>query len=214
MCWNQAVSLNTFLFSGFVLALIVYNNAYTQYKIKELNNIWIYLFFLSFILIQLVEYFLWRNIDNPRYNQLFTTFASILIFLQPIAAGMIIPNTTVRTYFVTLYTVFGFPFWLYRFMSRKMEATVSPWKHLNWNLQVFEDPQWRILLLLLWLICFLFPLFYAGKRVGALFGLITLLVVAYHYLVDGTVASIWCWVINSVMLYYAVYLLFYLPFQK
>jgi hypothetical protein len=39
MCWNKEISLNTFLFSSFVLILIIYNNAYTQYKIKELNNI-------------------------------------------------------------------------------------------------------------------------------------------------------------------------------
>lgn len=38
MCWNEHVSLNTFLFSSFVLALIVYNNSYTKYKIQELNN--------------------------------------------------------------------------------------------------------------------------------------------------------------------------------
>lgn len=35
MCWNENVSLNTFLFSSFVLLLIFYNNTYTQYKIKH-----------------------------------------------------------------------------------------------------------------------------------------------------------------------------------
>ena len=46
MCWNKEVSLNTFIFSIFVLLLIMYNNAYTQYKIEELNSIWVYLFFM------------------------------------------------------------------------------------------------------------------------------------------------------------------------
>ena len=41
MCWNEHVSLNTFLFSSFVLLLIIYNNYYTKYKIKELHSPWI-----------------------------------------------------------------------------------------------------------------------------------------------------------------------------
>ena len=37
MCWNEHVSLNTFIFSIFVLLLIAYNNKYTQYKIEMFN---------------------------------------------------------------------------------------------------------------------------------------------------------------------------------
>jgi hypothetical protein len=58
MCWNASVSLNTFLFSIFILLLIVYNNSFTQYKIQDLNNIWIYLFLASFIFMQLIEFFI------------------------------------------------------------------------------------------------------------------------------------------------------------
>ena len=53
MCWNESVSLNTFLFSSFVLLLVMYNNYYTKYKITELDNVWIYLFLASFIFMQL-----------------------------------------------------------------------------------------------------------------------------------------------------------------
>ena len=49
MCWNENVSLNTFLFSSFVLLLIMYNNAFTQYKINELNNVYIYIYCISHI---------------------------------------------------------------------------------------------------------------------------------------------------------------------
>ena len=54
MCWNASVSLNTFLFSSFILGLIIYNNLFTKYKIQHLNNIWAYLFLSSFILMQLI----------------------------------------------------------------------------------------------------------------------------------------------------------------
>jgi hypothetical protein len=49
MCWNKDISLNTFLFSSFVLGLIMYNNAYTQYKIVELNNVYAYIFCVFYI---------------------------------------------------------------------------------------------------------------------------------------------------------------------
>lgn len=84
MCWNKEVSLNTFLFSFGVLLLIIYNNKYTQYKIKELNNIRFYMFLSSIIFVQLLEYFIWININNSFYNQIFTTLVILLTLLQPV----------------------------------------------------------------------------------------------------------------------------------
>lgn len=65
MCWNANVSLNTFLFSGCVLALIIYNNSFTQYKIQELNNKWVYFLIASFVFIQLIEFFIWKKHQQP-----------------------------------------------------------------------------------------------------------------------------------------------------
>ena len=86
MCWNKDVSLNTFLFSGFVLLLIYYNNTYTKYKVAEFDRIWVYVFFSSFILMQLIEYFVWKNINNAFYNSFYSVLAVLLILFQPIAS--------------------------------------------------------------------------------------------------------------------------------
>ena len=64
MCWNENISLNTFLFSIITLTFIYYNNEYTQYKIDSFNNKYVYIFFISIILMQLVEYFLWKSIKT------------------------------------------------------------------------------------------------------------------------------------------------------
>jgi len=92
MCWNESVSLNTFMFSSFILLLIIYNNLFTQYKIQELNNIWVYLFLASFIFMQLIEFFIWRNINNKFYNKLFSIIATLLLIIQPIMSIMILTN--------------------------------------------------------------------------------------------------------------------------
>ena len=214
MCWNKDISLNTFLFSSFVLLLIIYNNTYTQYKIKELDNIWAYLFFVSFILMQLIEYFIWRNVNEPIYNNLFSIMATLLLIMQPIASAMLITNNTVRTNILSLYLVLTIPLTIYRLFTKKINSTVSPLNHLKWNFILYENSIIEKIFFLVWFIFFLFPLFYEGKTLGLLFGLLTFIIILYNYYKDKTVGSMWCWVVNSLMLYYAGYLLLYLPFYK
>ena len=178
MCWNEEMSLNTFIFSSFVLGLIIYNNAYTQYKIVDFNNIWTYMFFISFILMQLIEVFIWRNINNPIYNTIFTTMAALLLLVQPIATNMLITNKSVQRSMLFVYLICMIPFATYNFMTKKINSTVSTMGHLQWNM-VDNKHQGRVLII--WLFFFLFPLFYQRQIFGFLFGLITLLVITYNY---------------------------------
>lgn len=214
MCWNKEVSLNTFIFSSFILGLIIYNNNYTQYKIKELNNFWVYIFFISFILMQLIEYFIWANINIPTLNNFFTILATLLLLLQPIATNLLITNKKVQQSMLFIYLLLMVPFVSYRFMTRKIHSTVSKLGHLKWNMLIDNKNPLDAIAMLFWFIFFLFPLFYEKKIYGFLFGLITLLIIGYNYYKDKTIGSMWCWVVNSVMLYYAGYLLFYLPFFR
>lgn len=119
MCWNAAVSLNTFLFSSFALLLIIYNNSFTKYKIKELNNKWTYILFESIILMQLIEFFLWRNINNKYYNNLFSILAISLLVIQPIAGIMIIKTTTIRNVLLFVYLLLAIPYSIYQFSTKK-----------------------------------------------------------------------------------------------
>lgn len=213
MCWNAEVSLNTFLFSGFVLLLIIYNNTYTQYKIKDLNSKWTYIFFLSFILMQLIEFFIWRNVNNPCYNSIFTMLATILLFFQPIASTMILTNNKIRNSLLVIYLTIAVPFMIYRFLTKKIYSEVTTLNHLHWNM-VFYDNRYEHVFFFIWLFFFLFPLFYQGYFYGFLFGLLTFIIITYKYYKDKSVGSMWCWIVNTVMLYYAAYLLLYLPFYK
>lgn len=214
MCWNQHVSLNTFLFSIFVLLLIIYNNAFTQYKITYLNNPWMYLFFASFIFMQLIEFFIWRNIDNKFYNNIFSTMAALLIVFQPLASLMLLSNVSLRNTLLMIYIITAAPYFIYKTLTKTMYSTVSKKGHLNW---VFSDLKGVFFgntsfAFIWWLFFFLFSLFYERQWSGFLFGFILLLTSYYNYTNDQTVGSMWCWIVNSVMIYYAAYLLIYLPF--
>ena len=62
MCWNADISLNTYLFSVFALIFIYISNTYTRYKVKWFDSLFIYFFVLLYVSMQLLEYFIWKNI--------------------------------------------------------------------------------------------------------------------------------------------------------
>ncbi len=207
MCWNEHVSLNTFLFSSFVLLLILYNNTYTQYKITDFNDVWHYIFYISFISMQLIEFFIWRNIDNKFYNHIFSTMAAMLIFIQPIITLMLLPNISLRNNLLSAYSVLFIPYFIYKFITNNMKSQISNRGHLIW---LFFDT--NMLLFFGWLFFFLFSFFYTGSIRTIIFGIVLFSISYYNYYKDKTIGSMWCWVVNSIMIYYAFYLLLYLPF--
>lgn len=209
MCWNSEVSLNTFLFSSFVLGLIIYNNTFTKYKIRELNNIWIYLFFASFIFMQLIEFFIWRNIDNKFYNKMFSITATLLLLVQPIFSILIISNKKIKQILLSIYLLLALPYSIWKFSTENIHSIISKSGHLQWIF--FKTSP---IILLMWLFFLLFPLFYEKLWGGCLFGMFLLSISYYTYMNDRTFGSMWCWIINFIFIYYAGYLLFYLPYVE
>jgi len=209
MCWNASVSINTFLFSSFVLALIVYNNSYTKYKIHEVNDTWMYLFILSFVFMQLIEFFLWRNINNKFYNNLFSICAVLLLFCQPIASLMILQNVSLRNMLLIVYLLGAIPYSIYQFSRRYIHTTISKGGHLHWNFFTSYVSSWMF-----WLFFLFFSLFYERKPTWFVFMLFTLYISYLNYMKDESLGTMWCWGLNSIMIYYALYLLIYLPFLE
>jgi len=209
MCWNAEVSLNTFLFSSFMLFLIIYNNLCTQYKIIEFKNLWVYVFFASFILMQLIEFFIWKTINNKYYNNIFSIAATLLILLQPVASLMILSNIDLRNGLLIIYFLLVIPYSIYKFNNQNIHTIITSNKHLQWQ---FFNPS--LIEKIIWLFFLLFSLFYEGLWIGLLFGVITLIVMLYFYHKNNTVASMWCWIVNSIFIILGCYLLFYLPFLE
>ena len=207
MCWNEAVSLNTFLFSSFVLTLIIYNNSFTKYKIQELNNKWFILFIIAFITMQLIEFFIWRNINNKFYNNIFSILATVLLIIQPIISIMIISNVQIRNLLLISYLLLAIPFSIYQFSVNHIHSVIGKSGHLKW--EFFHTTP---IIMFMWLFFFLFSFVYEKKWYGLSFGLITLIINYINYKNDNTMWSMWCWSVNSIMIYYAIYLLIYLPF--
>lgn len=210
MCWNQAVSLNTFLFSSFVLGLVIYNNAYTQYKIECLNNIWIYVFMLSIISIQLIEFFIWRNITNSFYNRVFTWVANTVLVLEPLFSLMLITNDKIKYRLIPIYLFLLVPYIIYQIIFMDIHSEISKKGHLSWKLaNLGNSIPWIV-----WLFFFSFSFIYSGKYVLYIFVILLLALSYYNYKQEQSIGSMWCWMTNSIAIYLAFYLLFYLPFVQ
>jgi len=214
MCWNKDISLNTFLFSSFVLGLILYNNKYTRYKIKAFDDFWLVLFFMIFISVQLVEYFVWINLKNKWYNTFFSAILLFITIIQPLVSLMIIKTYNLRFYMIISYIIITISYISYIFSSNysnPLNTVISKKGHLDWNYIHNDNIYLQYVVNLLWLFFFLFSLFYEKNYVGLMIGIGTFLVTLYNYSNDNSTGSMWCWVANSIMIYYAIYLLFYLP---
>jgi hypothetical protein len=157
---------------------------------------------------QLIEFFIWRNLHHTYYNHVFSIAAILLVALQPVASLMIISNKSLRDCLLFFYLLLAIPFTMYQFSTKYIHSIISKSGHLNW---IFSNSLfiWGI-----WFFFFMFGLFYDRQWIGIIFGAILLLISYVNYIKEHTVSSMWCWSVNSIMIYYAFYLLFYLPFLE
>ena len=213
MCWNAEVSLNTFVFSLFTLCIVYYNNEYTRYKIPIFENKWLYVFLILTFTMQLIEFFIWKNLKN-NYNQFFTKCAFILVYLQPIASLMLLSNLTLRNILLIPYLIFGIPYLTNIVSSNKINTTLSKTGHLVWNNLKFNfnGHTINIFLFFIWLFLLLFSFLYEQRWEYLLFAIVTISVFLYNEL--NSAASMWCWFVNAICIYLLSYLLFYLPFYE
>ena len=189
MCWNQYVSLNTFTFSTLILILIAYNNKYTPYKIHELNNVFVYIFLMSFITMQLIEFFLWRNLKNTDINHKLSIAGGLLLMIQPIASLLMLKDEFTRKAMLTTYTIPAFAYFIYKVNTQsKFNTTVTPTGHLRWN---WLNQDKNKLLGLIWFFFLYFSIFVEKQYYTA--GIITLALLAvsyYSYSKEGSYGSL------------------------
>lgn len=212
MCWNQFVSINTFTFGVFVLLLIAFNNKYSTYKLVEFSNPYSYFFTLSVISMQLIEFFLWRNLNNESVNRLISIFGLLLILIQPIASLTLLSNITLRNKLITIYSIPSLIYFINQIHKKKFITTISKTGHLKWDWgrspKLFEIVGYIFYLFFLY-----FSIFY-NKYYFLIFTLPLFLITYYFYYKDGSAGSIWCWSANIIMIYLLIKLLIYLPYKE
>jgi hypothetical protein len=169
---------------------------------------------------QLLEFFAWRNMKNRQVNLFLSAMISLLLFLQPIASLMLLENHSLQTSLVLAYLLFSLSIFLFEIVSKREKSwqsieksiliSVSPSGHLQWKQT--DHPLFDNVTVFVWMCFFLFSFFYNGDYPTILFALILIAASLYGYYKDGSYKSMWCWIVNSIFLYFAFYLLIQAPF--
>jgi hypothetical protein len=174
MCWSANGSLATWA-AGMTLAGATYG-----YEPK------LWLFMVLFTQMQLVEYFLWKNLKVPRLNVLGSRAAALVIFLEPVAAIYMIKDDALRNKMLAGYAVYVAAL----FMTQRFDfhTTVGGNGHLKWKWLPHH------ILLIPWFIFFTSPFLISGYYKTFVIMTATLLMSIYFFSKYGTASSMWCWV--------------------
>lgn len=215
MCWNENISLNTFIFSSIVLIFIWYNNTYTQYKVTEFDHWSVYFFFFSYSSMQLVEYFLWKSIKAKDLvtNKIFSVIGWLLIrVIQPLAVILTVPNKYLSIRNIILFIYFSILFIVsaYKQLYNPIEfiTYVDKNTHLGWKwveLEKYEKILGYLYLSLGFVLAIKLPIV----------TFITFLILLYCYFnYYMTWGSNWCSLLNSILLFFLIKILFILPYKE
>lgn len=190
MCWNETVSLNTFLFSLFGINFAYFNSVINGYE---------YLFYYSFISMQLLEYFTWKHLNNKKINRLLSQLGLFLIAMQPILV-ILIPdnlNTSIKVSLIAFYLLFCFSFGM--FINVDFSMVKAPNGHLAWNwLNVAP------LYIFIWLLFLMVVLLLIKKYILFTIHLIVYIAIYYTYYKTNTWGSLWCWIANILAVFLIV----------
>lgn len=204
MCWNATISINTFIVSMFTF-ILAYQNKIIDFRFL--------LFGFSFCIMQLIEFFIWKNNPNgPNRNsnmiRIVSMFGLLFIMLQPLASVNKLKEGNDKNIAFILYGIMIIMFILFRLPNINFDTTVAKNGHLQWkwlNLGIFISILW-------------FGLFFYGFKdthiLFFIFALVTVILSFYFYYNDGTISTMWCWIANFISIFILIKLLIIDPFRE
>ncbi len=129
MCWNAEVSIQTYLF-----AVITFILGYAYgFPLRKL------IFMLVFSNIQLIEYFLWKNLNDKKKNEFYSKLGYLNITLEPIAACLLIDNIKLRYFSLIICSLILFIYFIIYQKKIDFSTSISKNGFLKWNSLKFKD---------------------------------------------------------------------------
>jgi hypothetical protein len=191
MCWNAEVSLKTFLVGIVGIGLAAFLGM----------SLPVVLFSLTIVFMQLIEYIVWTYYDDEDVNYKASLAAATLLWLQPIASMLLIPSTSLKVAMLSIYTILSLAYSLVvpnTFDKKHYSMKRATNGHLSWKF-LPKEPQTYLRLAVFFF--FLFVPILITKNLDLLaMALTTLGLSLYSYWRDNTWGSMWCWIVNGIVL--------------
>ena len=208
MCYSATISLLTF----FAMAISTIFLMYRNYP----NDRWFAIVFISAGIMQLVEYFMWRNQSCGRMNHLATIGAFLILLIQPIATIIgayffgnlvinkkkLLPIIWIYGIIIGILAIIGINYGM-----KNRLCSLPNGKHLDWSISklfggkigiyVFFFLYYAIFLLLLLSRPWYFGFIIAIMLLGTLF-------FSVFFIKNPSWKSIWCWIVNFIPIVYII----------
>ena len=185
MCWNAEISIQTFMI-GLIGIFYGYVN---NYPIIQL------LFFFSFTLMQLLEYFIWTYYNNLKINKILSILTFLLIGIQPIISLLTLYKThyEIMKYLLIIYIFFGI-IRLYSINFDIFKTYRGNNGHLVWGWLTKKNI--NMLYIMIYMLCLFLPLLLSKNYGLLIFSLLTLIISLYYFMEYDTWGTMWCWIVN------------------
>lgn len=188
MCWNAEVSLQSFLI-GITATFAAYQKG-LPFPIA--------LFCLTIVFMQLIEYIVWTFYENKQVNFAASVGAASLLFLQPVASILTLPSKQIQT---LLPSYFGLSFLTLFLRTGPLEERYRMTRgengHLVWH---WLQKDWKTAVsLVIYFVFLLVPLLLRNQWELLAISLGTLGVSLYSYFKENTWGSMWCWIVNYIV---------------
>lgn len=183
MCWNAEVSLNTFIFGMISMIIVIIFNK-ISYKII--------LFTLTLTLIQLLEYYTWKNIDNIDIIYNLSIIGYLIISIQLIILNYGFLNNKDKPIALIILIILIIYIFIYNYQNNKFNMNIGKNKHLIWN---WIDIPLPILIIIM--VFYIYPAF-RYNYISFVVILIILLPSLYYYYKYKTWGTMWCYYSNII----------------
>jgi hypothetical protein len=191
MCWNADVSLKTFLIGMAGIGL----GGYLGLSLPVL------LFCFTIVCMQLIEYVVWTYYDNDDVNYKASVAAATLLWLQPVASMLTISSLSLKVTLLSMYFILSLIGQLAisnkdtkkRYSMKRAENGHLSWKFLS------KEPQTYVALIVFFFFLFT-PILLTGNLELLALALATLGLSIYSYWRENTWGSMWCWIVNGIVL--------------
>jgi hypothetical protein len=188
MCWNAEISLKTFFIGiiGIVIGL--------HYGM----SLPVAFFCLSISLMQLIEYFVWSYYDNKAINYYASLAASFLLWIQPIASILTLRSVSTKQSMLVAYIGLSIIGQMLQ-DTKEYSMTRASNGHLSWN-WMSEQNLLSVSSLVVYMIFLFTPILLNAHYDLAAIAAATLGLSIYSYWRENTWGSMWCWIVNGIVL--------------
>ena len=194
MCIDQRTSLNSFIFSVCISIFLIFRN-----KQFDVGNA---AFIISFTTIQLLEYYIWKSIDNNNKsdNEYYTRLVPLVLFIQPIVQTYFswkITNNNLLFNLLIVYILI-FLFTLATINNFEYQSEVGKNKHLIWYKTKVNTKEKTIVIQrfifgYIYLLGLGIGLYFTKQYILLLYGIISFIYIWKNYPEDEF-SSMWCFV--------------------